>query len=129
MSLAFTFAHYTKHELEDAVFDKNMDSSVSASETSEVALLFVFVLSFVCIGGRCIYKQYFFDVVRNHTLNKSHLDIIRTASKVQDKNISYERALNFEQWLTFSENYKSLRVWLLLVYKLTRITVERKIKT
>ena len=129
MSLAFTFAHYTKHDLEDAVFDKNMDSSASASETSEIALLFVFVLSFVCIGGSCIYKQYFFDAVINHVLNKSNLDIIRRASKVQEENISCERALNIEEWLAFSENYKSLRVWLLLVYKLTRITVEKKIKT
>ena len=32
--------------------------------------------------------------------------------------MSCERVLNFDQWKTFSENYKPIRVWLLLVYKL-----------
>ena len=40
-------------------------------------------------------------------------------SKVQEKNMSQERALNFDQWKTFSENYKPMRVWLWLVYKFT----------
>ena len=30
-----------------------------------------------------------------------------------------KRALNFDQWKTFSENYKPMRVWLWLVYKFT----------
>ena len=30
-----------------------------------------------------------------------------------------ERAVNFGQWKTFSENYKPMRVWLWLVYKFT----------
>ena len=54
-----------------------------------------------------IYIQYFFSVV---TPNKRR-------SKVQEKNISCERALNFDQWETFSKNYKPMRVWLWLVYK------------
>ena len=33
--------------------------------------------------------------------------------------MSCERALNFDQWKTFSENYKPIRVWLWLVYKFT----------
>ena len=33
--------------------------------------------------------------------------------------MSCERALNFDQWKTFSENYKPMRVWLWLVYKFT----------
>ena len=33
--------------------------------------------------------------------------------------MSYERALNFDQWKTFSENYKPMRGWLWLVYKFT----------
>ena len=41
-------------------------------------------------------------------------------SKVQEKNMSCERALNFDQWKTFSENYKPMRVWLWLVYKIYR---------
>ena len=40
-------------------------------------------------------------------------------SKVQEKNMSCEHALNFDQWKTFSENYKPMRVWLWLVYKFT----------
>ena len=31
--------------------------------------------------------------------------------------MSCERALNFDQRKTFSENYKPMRVWLWLVYK------------
>ena len=33
--------------------------------------------------------------------------------------MSCERALNFDQWKTFSENYKPMIVWLWLVYKFT----------
>ena len=40
-------------------------------------------------------------------------------SKVKEKNISYERPLNFDQWKSFSENYNPIRVWLGLVYKFT----------
>ena len=35
----------------------------------------------------------------------------------EEKNISYEHALNFDQWKTFSENYKPMRVWLCLAYR------------
>ena len=38
-------------------------------------------------------------------------------SKVQEKNMSWKRGLNLDQWKTFSENYKPMRVWLWLVYK------------
>ena len=34
--------------------------------------------------------------------------------------MSYERGLNFDQWKTFSENYKPMRVWLWLFYKIYR---------
>ena len=33
--------------------------------------------------------------------------------------MSFERTLNFDQWKTFSENNKPVRVWLWLVYKFT----------
>ena len=33
--------------------------------------------------------------------------------------MSCERTLNFDQWKTFSENYKPMKVWLWLVYKFT----------
>ena len=35
------------------------------------------------------------------------------------KRMLCEYALNFDQWKTFSENYKPMRVWLWLVYKFT----------
>ena len=34
--------------------------------------------------------------------------------------MSCECALNFDQWKTFSENFKPMRVWLWLVYKFYR---------
>ena len=66
-----------------------------------ISLFILWLVSF----GVCIYMQYFFDVVRR--------------SKVQEQNISCKCALNFDQWKTFSENYKPMRVWLRLIYKFT----------
>ena len=34
--------------------------------------------------------------------------------------MSKEHALNFDYWKTFSKNYKTMRIWLWLVYKLTQ---------
>ena len=42
--------------------------------------------------------------------NKFLLELIKRRSKVQEKIMSYERALNSDQWKTFSENYKPVRV-------------------
>ena len=46
-------------------------------------------------------------------------ELIKRRSKVQEKNVSCEHTLNFDQWKTFSENYKQIRVRLWLVYKFT----------
>ena len=46
-------------------------------------------------------------------------DLTKRSSKVQEKNMSCERALTFDQWKTFSENYKPMRVWLRVAYKFT----------
>ena len=43
--------------------------------------------------------------------------VTKRRSKVQEKNTSYERVLDFDQWKTFSEKYKPMRVWFWLVYK------------
>ena len=40
--------------------------------------------------------------------------------KSSRKNMSYERAFESDQWKTFSENYKPMRVWLWLAYKIYR---------
>ena len=74
-----------------------------------------------------VLRQYFFGVMRNklhwttasETSNTKYLELIKRRSKVQEKNMSCECALNFDQWKTFSENYKPMRVWLWLVYKFT----------
>ena len=46
--------------------------------------------------------------------------IFKRRSKVQEKNMSCERALNFDHWKTFSENYEPMRGWSWLVYKFTK---------
>ena len=51
------------------------------------------------------YIQYLFDVMRNKLP-----ELIKRRSKVQEKNMSCERTLNFDQWKTFSENYRPMRV-------------------
>ena len=78
--------------------------------------MFVFTLWLVS-HEVCIYLPYYFSVVRN----KLHKYIqIKRRSKVQEKNMSCDRALNFDQRKIFSENYKPMRVWLSLAYKFTK---------
>ena len=50
----------------------------------------------------CNYIQYFFHVVRNTPNNKHSLELIKRRSKVQERNITWERALNFDQWKTIN---------------------------
>ena len=47
----------------------------------------------------------------------ARIELIKRRSKVQEGSESCERALKFDQWKTFSENYKSIRVWLRLIYR------------
>ena len=51
------------------------------------------------------------------------VELIKRRSKVQEKNMSCQRGINFDQWKTFSENYKPMRVWLWLLTNLRRIIV------
>ena len=51
--------------------------------------------------------------------NTKYLELIKRRSKFQKINMSCERALNFDQWKPFSENYKPMRIWLWLVSKFT----------
>ena len=46
-------------------------------------------------------------------------ELIKRRSKVQEKNMSCKRGLNFNQWQTPSKNYKPMRFWLQFVYKFT----------
>ena len=41
--------------------------------------------------------------------NEQLLKLIKIRSKVQERNISCEGALNFDQWKTISENYQRIR--------------------
>ena len=60
----------------------------------------------------CIRVQYFFWSGEKCGESKKRL-------KIQEKNRSCERALNFYQRKTFSENYKPMGVLLWLVHKFT----------
>ena len=75
-------------------------------------------------------KKYFFPAKRENngktifiwtvpeTSNTKYLELIEKRSKVPEKNMSCERALNFGQWKTFSENYnKSLIMACLQIYR------------
>ena len=55
--------------------------------------------------------------LRNKLYTKYLLELIKRRSKVQETIMSCERALNFDQWKTFSGNYKPMRAWSWLVYK------------
>ena len=65
-----------------------------------------------------VLRQYFFGEMRDkllwmtasETSNTKYIELIKRRSKVQEKNMSRERALNFGQWKTFSENYKPMTV-------------------
>ena len=48
------------------------------------------------------------------------MELIKRRLKVQEKNMSRELALSFDQRKTFSENYKPMRVLLWIVYKFTK---------
>ena len=72
---------------------------------------FVFSYDISLVWGKINYKQI------------SILELIKRRSKVQEKNISCERALNFDQWRTFPENYEPTRVWYGLFTNLPRIIV------
>ena len=54
------------------------------------------------------------------TLNTKYLlELIKRRSKVQETIMSCKRALSFDQWKRFSENYKPMRIWLWFVYQFT----------
>ena len=71
--------------------------------------MYLFVsVSWLVSFGVFIYILCLFDV------------LVERRSKVQKKNLSLERALNFDQWKTFCENYKPMTVWLWFFYKFTK---------
>ena len=59
-------------------------------------------ISWLVFHEVCIHVQYFFGVVRNKL--KLLLELNKRRSKVQEKNMSCERALDFDQWKTVNES-------------------------
>ena len=90
--------------------------STSMSETSE-NVCFYFMIGFFPMKFVFTYNISLVWWEINFWLTL--LELIKARSKVQEKNMSCERALNFDQWKTLSENYKLMIVWLWLVYKFT----------
>ena len=66
-----------------------------------------------------LHTIFLFGVVRNKLQRLNISNQSKEDQKFKKKNISCESASNFDQWKTFSENYKPMRVWLWLVYKFT----------
>ena len=56
----------------------------------------------------------------SHFIFTYNISLNKRRSKVQENNISCKRALNFDQRKTFSKNYKPMRVWVWLLYKIYR---------
>ena len=70
-------------------------------------LVFLFHVQFL-YNEFCICMEYFFGVVRNISFRtwstKYVLQLTKGRSKNQQRNMSYERALNFSHWKMLSEN-------------------------
>ena len=92
-----------------SLYIKKRDFSTSISETSK-NVCFYFMIGFLC----SLYSYTIFLSWGNYPL-----ELIKRRSKVQEKNMSRERALNFHQWKIFFENYKPVRAWLWLFNKFT----------
>ena len=89
---------------------KKQDSSTGLFETSQNVSFFVFIFLFFPFGiSSCM--QWFFDSVKNQaSISKYLLELIKRRLKAHRKNMSSELALNFDQWKTFSEIYKPIRI-------------------
>ena len=57
--------------------------------------------------------------VKSNLEQKFLLKLIKRRSKVHEKNMPRQRALNFDYRKTFFESYQPIRIWLCLVYKIT----------
>ena len=78
--------------------------STSISETSE-NVCFYFMIGF---PWSLYLHTIFLWCGEKETSNTKYLQLIKRRSKVQES--SCERALNFDQWKTFSENYKPMEL-------------------
>ena len=86
-------------------FNSTLKSRFLQHQYQEQVKMFAFI-SWLVSHEACIHIQYFYCVAR--TLNTKYLELIKRRSKVQGKNMSCERALNFDQWRTFP---KTISQW------------------
>ena len=102
-------------------FNTRLKNRLFEHQHQKQVKMFVFYHDWFLSHEVCIYIQYFFCVVRNISFRTPNLlKLTKRTSKIQEKNMSCERALNFDQWKILSESYKPMRVWLWLVYKFTK---------
>ena len=96
-------------------FKNHIHSSTSTSKTIKNVFFFAFVLSFVSFEI-WFYARCSLDPVRNQTSNIIYLlQSFQRKSKVHLRN--RWRSLNFDQWKTFSKNYKAKKIF---VYTITK---------
>ena len=79
-------------------------------------------LSFYLIAfslGVCIYKQHFFDILRNQISNRKYLLELSKEDQSSSKYYVTCKDLKFWPKITFSKNYEPITVWLRFVYKIT----------
>lgn len=74
---------------------------------------------------QCIH--HFFHVVRSQTSKKKNLlELIKRRSRVHEENLSRDCALKLDQWLTFFENYKSIKFDYFLFTKIPGMIFSRQ---
>ena len=75
-----------------------------------MSLCFYFIRDWFPLEFVFTYNIFLMWLEINSKQQISILELIKRRSKVQGKNMSQERALNFDQLKTFPENYKPMRV-------------------
>ena len=102
---------------------KKQDFSTSIPEASEnicfFSLVFLFFFSFFCTIGflwSLYWHRILFDVMMFYLISTR---VNQRKIKSWRKEYTYKLAVHFDQWKTFFENYKPMRVWLWLSYQFT----------
>ena len=99
------------------IFDSAQKSRIFQHQHLRQVKMFIFLFLFHHLF---LLKYVFRYSISLISLNKKDLlGLIQKRSKVLEKNMSRERTLSFDQWKTFSKYYKSIGVWLWLLYKVT----------
>ena len=102
----------------NSTWDKKPDFSTAVSGMSENVYLFVYIYIYIYLFHDWFSLEFVF-IYSISLMYRNLQEFIKRKSKIQEKNMSCQHALNFDQWKTFSENYKLIRAWLWLFYKFT----------